>query len=81
MRIHVFGGEEMFFRKKNRKKSYDRETLKPAVRVSICTGERTAGFLNRQNGRFSEAALITSEEDLRDFMDEYGITEEPEYFY
>ena len=35
--------------------SYDRDRLEPVIRCSICNGEQTAGFRNRQTGRFEEA--------------------------
>ena len=53
--------------------SYDHETLQPAVRTSICTGEKTAGFVNRKDGHFSEVLLIRSNKDLDEFLREYGI--------
>ena len=33
----------LFFKKKQVTKDYDRDRLVPAVRSSICTGEKTAG--------------------------------------
>ena len=41
--------------------AFDRERLQPAIRKSICTGEQTAGFLDRQTGRFCEDRLLRSE--------------------
>ena len=64
-----------------RKESYDSERLKPAIRSSICTGERVAGFKDRETGHFTEVRLIRTEKDLDDFKREYGITEEIEVFY
>ena len=52
---------------------WDRENLEPAVRASICTGERSAGFTDRRNGRFCEITLIRSDKDLEDFKARYGI--------
>ena len=48
---------------------------------SICTGEKTAGFQDRKTGRFEEVMLIRSDADLQAFMEEYGITEQPETVY
>ena len=53
-------GDSMgLFKKKNVKKSYDRECMKPVIRASICTGEQ----------------------DLDDFKNMFGITEEIEKEY
>ena len=69
------------FKKKNVKKSYDRECMKPVIRASICTGEQVAGFKNIQTGKFEEIMLIKSPKDLDDFKNVYGITEEIEKEY
>ena len=64
----------MLFRKKKKApKSYDRERLEPVIRSSICTGEETAGFRDRETGRFTEVMLIRSTADLEAFKEEYGI--------
>ena len=64
-----------------KKQTYDRERLTPAVKCSICTGEKAAGFLDKSTGRFTEAALIRTEKDLAAFMKRYGITEPPKTIY
>ena len=64
-----------------RKESYDSEKLRPAIRSSICTGEKVAGFRDKESGHFTEIRLIRTEKDLDDFKREYGITEEVEVFY
>ena len=64
-----------------RKESYDSEKLRPAIRSSICTGERVVGFKDRETGHFTEIRLIRIEKDLDDFKREYGITGEIEVFY
>ncbi len=69
----------MFSSKK--KKSYDKENLKPALRCSICTGEQVAGFKNIHTGSFEDVMLINGEKDLKRFMELYGLTEVPEKFY
>ena len=63
------------FRRKAKKCSYDRENLKPVIRSSICTGEQAAGFKNIQTGRFSEVMLIRNVGDLKEFQEEYDISE------
>ena len=70
---HQKEGDSMgLFKKKNVKKSYDRECMKPVIRASICTGEQVAGFKDM---------LIKSPKDLDEFKNTYGITEEIEKEY
>lgn len=69
------------FKKKNVKKIYDREYMKPVIRASICTGEQVAGFKDIQTGKLEEIMLIKSPKDLDDFKKMYGITEEIEKEY
>ncbi len=72
----------MFFRRNNnRVETYDKERLYPAIRSSICTGEKVAGFKNRETGSFTEITLVTSDKDIEDFKSRYGITGEVEVFY
>lgn len=69
----------MFFNRKKRTKpeAYDREKLRPAIRVSICTGEEVAGFRDLQTGKFHDVLLLREDADLREFMERYGLTETP----
>ena len=71
----------MFFHRKKEKKTYDPAIQTPVLRRSICTGEMTAGFRNKETGRFEEVMLIRSEKDIDDFMSEYGISEKPHTEY
>lgn len=72
----------MFFRKKKTvRKTWDSENCRPAMRISICTGEKTAGFRNIHDGHFQEVVLITSDKDLEEFREQYGIEGEIETFY
>lgn len=63
------------FRKKVKRLSYDKETLRPVIRSSICTGEQVAGFRNIRTGKFSEVMLIRDGGDLKEFLETYGISE------
>ena len=63
------------FRRKEKQGTYDRESLKPVIRSSICTGEQTAGFKNLHTGKFSEVMLIRSSRDLEEFQWTYGIAD------
>ena len=75
-------GDSMgLLKKKNVKKSYDRECMKPVIRASICTGEQVAGFKDMQTGKLEEIMLIKSPKDLDDFKNMFGITEEIEKEY
>lgn len=64
------------FKKKIVKKTYDRENMKPVIRVSICTGEEVAGFKDIRTGKIEEIMLIRLPEDLERFKEIYEITEE-----
>lgn len=64
------------FRRKQPKKTFDREQLQPAIRESICTGEQTAGFRHRTTGKFTEVMLIRTDADLEEFRQTYGIAPE-----
>ena len=71
----------MFFKKKIEKKTYDKANKKPVIRASICTGEQVAGFKDLNTGEFEEVQLIRNPSDLKSFMEQYDITEEPEKIY
>lgn len=66
--------KKLFFHKKTEKKTYDNEHQIPVLRCSICTGEQVAGFKDINTGRFHEIRLIRTKQELRDFMEEYGIS-------
>lgn len=71
----------LFGKKKVQKKSYDRVNKKPAIRSSICTGERVAGFVDVHSGHFQEIMLIMSQKDIDDFKETYDIEGEIEIIY
>ena len=75
----------MLFPWKKQKKApapaYDREKLEPVIRSSICTGEKVAGFWERETGRFREISLIRSAADLDAFREKYGIEGELRTIY
>ena len=54
-------------------KRYDEKIRRPAIRSSICTGEKVAGFENLETGKFEEIQLIQSPKDIEDFKKRYGI--------
>ena len=53
----------------------------PAIRSSICTGEKVAGFRNRDTGAFTEIMLLRGQDDEEKFRRQYGITEDIPVFY
>lgn len=54
---------------------YDPAAQEPAVRKSICTGEMTVGFLDRDTGKFHEYMLVRSRGELEDFCRSLGVTD------
>ena len=46
-----------------------------AIRSSICTGEKTAGFVDKKTGHFTDVMLIRTQKDLEKFKETYGVTE------
>ena len=69
------------FRKRSPAETYDPARLRPAVRASICTGERVAGFIETDTGRFREVMLLRDDADLKTFREHYGINEEIKTVY
>lgn len=63
----------MFRRKTVKKVQYDRASLRPVLKCSICNGEQVAGFKNIHTGKFEEVMLIRSSEDLDRFKEMYDI--------
>lgn len=61
------------FKKKPIPLAYDRETMQPAVRSSICTGEMTVGFIERKTGKFHEYELARTQRDVDAFCERVGI--------
>ena len=65
----------MFFKKKPKMLTYDKDNKKPVIRASICNGEMVAGFQDIHTGAFEEVMLVRSDAEIADFMHQYGITE------
>ncbi|MGN0399161.1 MAG: aspartate dehydrogenase [Blautia sp.] len=69
----------MIFGKKQKNKNvtgmYDKENQIPVLRSSICTGEQVVGFQDKNTGKFLEEGLIASPDDLKRFLDKYGLKE------
>lgn len=54
---------------------YDSEKQYAVIRVSICTGEKVAGFKNYSDAHFTEVMLIKDAEDEKRFKAIYGLDE------
>ena len=52
---------------------FDPEKQYAVIRSSICTGEKVAGFRNRDDGHFTDVMLIRSPEDEQRFKEIYGL--------
>lgn len=59
--------------KRLEQKSYDRDKKEPVIRSSICTGERVAGFRDKETGKFEDILLLRTEADLERFCAMYGV--------
>ena len=67
------------FGKKDKHKTtvfYDKETQKPVLRCSICTGEQVFGFRNKETGKFEEVSLIRNDKELKELLGQYGIAQD-----
>lgn len=70
----------MFWNKKSKKKTYDSVHQIPAMRCSICTGEKVAGFKDKTTGVFEDIMLIRDDNDLQIFKDMYGVTDIEKFY-
>ncbi len=63
--------------RKNRTPSiaFDPERQQPAVRRSICTGEMTVGFIDRETGKFVDLMRVDGQKGLEQFMKQIGANE------
>ncbi len=53
--------------------TYSLDEWEPVIRSSICTGEKVAGFKNRQSGVFEDIMLIRTPGDIEEFRRKYNI--------
>ena len=54
---------------------YDPDKQYPVIVSSICTGEKVAGFKNREDGHFTDVMLIRHPGDIERFKEMYGLTD------
>ena len=66
----------MFKKKKQERIPYNAETEQPAVKTSICTGERVAGFIEKDSRHFRDVMLIRSDKELEEFCAACGVKPE-----
>ncbi len=68
----------MFGRRKKEQEPipYDSVRVRPVVKASICTGEKVAGFVDKESGKFQDIMLIRGAADLQKFCCMYGLKEE-----
>ncbi len=52
----------------------DMRRFEAVVIASICTGERRAGFRDRNTGVFKEVMCIRDDRDYEAFLDEFGLS-------
>jgi len=69
------------FSKKKIVHSYDKDSKRPVIKASICTGEQVAGFKDIHTGKIEEVMLIKNQADLDAFKKMYGIDDEIEKEY
>ena len=68
----------MIFRKKKQQQvaAYSPERYSPVIHCSICTGEQTAGFRDKETGTFHDIMLIRNDRALQEFREIYGVSGE-----
>ena len=71
----------LFAKNKTKSITYDSTLQSPAIKASICTGEKVAGFKNIHTGEFTDVMLIRDGKDLETFRKMYGIDGEIETIY
>lgn len=52
---------------------FDPETQYAVIRSSICTGEKVAGFRDRETGRFREVIYLRTPADEQRFREIYNL--------
>ncbi len=68
------GVSDLFGRKRTAPEAvFDPKTMEAVLLSSICTGEKTAGFRDRETGKFTGVCAIRDEKDLKRFMKTYGV--------
>ena len=53
--------------------AYDRNTQRPAIRASICTGEKVGGLVDIKTGKFTELMFLRGEQEAEAFREACGV--------
>ena len=61
------------FSKKKIVHSYDKDSKRPVIKASICTGEQVAGFKDIHTGKIEDSMLVKTSADIEKFKEMYGI--------
>lgn len=72
----IAGRKRKELKQEQGKPAFDRESQRPVIRSSICTGEQVAGFKDLRTGRFTEIMMIRDNKDMEEFTQTYGISRE-----
>ena len=64
------------FHRKPKAPAFDPARQQPAVRKSICTGEMTAGFIDRETGKFQDVMRLDGQAGLEQFCRDIGVKPE-----
>lgn len=62
-----------FHREKHLPVAFDREKEEPVVKKSICTGEATVGFVDKNTGHYRDIRKVNSPIEIEAFCKEVGI--------
>ena len=63
----------LFHRKKHLSVAFDPLKEEPVVKKSICTGEATVGFVDKNTGHYRDIRKVTSPVEIEAFCEEVGI--------
>ena len=63
----------IFHRKKHLSVAFDPLKEEPVVKKSICTGEATVGFVDKNTGHYRDIRKVTSPVEIEAFCEEVGI--------
>ena len=55
--------------------SWDPSCEEPVVKKSICTGEATVGFVDKNTGKYRDIRKVTSPAEIEAFCQETGLTD------
>ncbi|MCR5057443.1 MAG: aspartate dehydrogenase [Clostridiales bacterium] len=53
--------------------AFDREKEEPVIKKSICTGEATVGFVDKNTGHYRDIRKVNSPIEIEAFCEEVGI--------